>query len=224
MTEAASKGKKLDVVSISSMFDNSSSTQNSVIEIEDGDEFDNLAIEGADIPTIDPVWKWIGFKEEDPLKNFAESHGAAELVLECIVYLLETHTEEFRTIIKLRARRNDLDATTYPWFTTMKKIVYRICILFEIVDVEGKPYESRRTRKPYWPLIIEKNALMRLFVCGAIIFDYCFDNRVDDFTEVEPIMDETIDRIEKLMIEMKTIAQIENVAFGNKYGFAPING
>tara|TARA_A100001015_G_C14925258_1_gene686071 strand:- start:280 stop:1080 length:801 start_codon:yes stop_codon:yes gene_type:complete len=218
LTEAAEKGTKLEIISISNMFEKTT-TSNSVIEIEDDEESDYKAIESLDLPRIDPVWKWIGFKEENPLKNFVEFHGAAELVLECVVYLLEFHAEEFRTVIKLRARRNDLDNTTYPWFTTMKLIVYRICQLFEILDESGKPFEARRTRKPYWQLIAEKNAIMRIFVCGAIIFDHYYENRNDDFTKVAPIIENTIHKVEELMIEMETIAQIEAVAFGSQYGF-----
>ena len=42
-------------------------------EIEDDEESDYKAIESLDLPRIDPVWKWIGFKEENPLKNFDRS-------------------------------------------------------------------------------------------------------------------------------------------------------
>ena len=44
-----------------------------------------------ELPRSDPVWKWIGFQNEDPVLNFATNHGAAELVLESVVYLFEQY-------------------------------------------------------------------------------------------------------------------------------------
>ena len=50
------------------------------------------------MPRVSPVWKYIGFSSEDPVKDFKMN---AELTLNCICFLLSKKSEAFRTIIKV---------------------------------------------------------------------------------------------------------------------------
>ena len=159
------------------------------------------------------------------------------LAFDSILYFLDTHPQEANAIISSRVRDTDLAmGRCYRWVVASVEVSRIVALLFHVIATRPQsqrmpsqpdgeafrtfyvdyrpPFDQGRQSpqypmRPFWDLLLEKNAFFRIFSATFMLFDHLFTARGALEHEMPMVLDETSLILEDGLLRAGKISELE---------------
>lgn len=162
--------------------------------------------EGSIFKCRGPIWKTIGFQNENPISDV---RGGGLLSLRNLEYFL-AHDRRGIAMQQKRSRGRE-EGANYPWAAAGISLTRLIAQEFEMIHRSGKAKNLREVNpQPFFQMILEKDAFNRLYSSCFLLLDHYWDSSNASYLQFQQVLHQCALHFSILLRRSKTVSDVSN--------------